>query len=321
MVAGQPTETGPEHLFSISFTARDYFGTIANLEGAVDAVAFQFYVASVSSDGYANRLDGVDNVPLSAGDASFTDLRLRGAVFDVFYTLVIYSTPPTTVLNHDILLRPCGPGYEPVFIAGIWSCQRCIPGRFNLDGGVCRVCPFGAQCLGGDEILAEVGFWRDPATGVSPVFHKCALSGACCPEGNCALNQECTANRVGPLCGGCADNYWLWGQDCRICHRTSVVPALPSVALVIGLVLYSLNKVPTTDGFFKIVAYNFQVSVLFPFSCPFDLVMGWDFGSLPLVVPMGVECGRLVVGLTRFPSFFATHRFAAARCCRCWSVP
>ena len=105
----------------------------------------------------------------------------------------------------------------------------------------------------------QEGYWRDPNSGLFPIFRQCADPGACCAEGQCALGEECENNRTGILCGYCEEDFYLWDGACVECEAgISVLPLVAGLLAIWAFTVSTLYKKPSLNGGFKAVIYFVQ---------------------------------------------------------------
>jgi len=112
----------------------------------------------------------------------------------------------------------------------------CKDGDAGLGGTSCWQCPHGAVCQNGSLMETARGYWCDQAryfAGLEPT--ECTLCAArvCCSRAtSCELRRQCSANRVGVLCGECPRHHSmaLGAVNCvpeSDCHGASwIVPLL-----------------------------------------------------------------------------------------------
>ena len=102
---------------------------------------------------------------------------------------------------------------------------------FSLKAGEksCNPCPQGAECLGGAEIIAKQGFWRELPNSTS--FHTCLRREAC--EGY-PKTEQCAEGYEGIMCSSCKLGYASGsGHSCSKC----MVPAARQSLLIISLLV------------------------------------------------------------------------------------
>ncbi len=106
-------------------------------------------------------------------------------------------------MQKKIILRlsVCPPGYM-LFKDDVYpdldECQKCISGEYSLlptkisinsGNQCCKLCPFGAECPGGNKVKAKSGFWRDYSVNGS------LAAIYVCPSGACDANNKCTTEK------------------------------------------------------------------------------------------------------------------------------
>jgi DNA-binding beta-propeller fold protein YncE len=156
----------------------------------------------------------------------------------------------SSTMKSVLRISQCPPGYM-VFKDDVYpdldECRKCISGKYSLlpttqsvnsvGGGSesCRLCPFGAECPGGDEVQSKVGFWRD----FGLVNSSLAVIYTC-PPGACDTNNKCRKNRTGEICGYCPRGFALTVTGCTMCPESKTVDLARTVVTVLGIVFVLL---------------------------------------------------------------------------------
>lgn len=157
----------------------------------------------------------------------------------------------------------CEPGYRVAADSNNHLfCSVCTKGFFNVNGdGVCHPCVEGAICNGGREILAQRGFWQDPALSESdPIFYECTGESCCESETGCSLAEMCTGNTTGPLCSVCllADQS-RWESDCFDCKEANAGYFTIFIVVVTLLVLILVFVYGGENHLLANLLFNYQV--------------------------------------------------------------
>ena len=187
------------------------------------------------------EMGGVLNTVSAAGVAQFTGTVMRGELGKTYQARVqctrssssssssVSAASSSSVdvnggikdFDFSIRIGMCLPGYEPLITATTIAaspvpreCVRCKDRTFNFDGRVCKPCPLGGDCLGGDTLLSETGWWRSSNT--SEVLFACPRPDACV-AGNVTANDACTVSYAGPVCGECRCDHT---SNSRFIHET-----------------------------------------------------------------------------------------------------
>ena len=149
----------------------------------------------------------------------------------------------------------CPKGYYS--LAGLPSCIRCVDGYgeryFTAQSGSvsCKICPAGATCPSGKEVVVDPEFWR---TGVASLNMLSCPMGVGCIGGNSTSSELCAEGYSGVLCAVCADGFFPSEQKCRRCGENErtlvigsavVVMALSALIVVLvfgGTVIFHISK-------------------------------------------------------------------------------
>ncbi|KNC54303.1 uncharacterized protein AMSG_12340 [Thecamonas trahens ATCC 50062] len=110
----------------------------------------------------------------------------------------------------------------------------CLVNNYSLEGPgtICKACPVGATCAGGEELPVAVPGY---AATSADTFAPCPRRGAC-------LGQRCSAGHEGFLCSACSEGYYSASdQTCRKCPKSSGgLFALLVILVVLGAVVGAL---------------------------------------------------------------------------------
>ena len=138
-----------------------------------------------------------------------------------------------------IKLRACLPGEVNDTVSQ--QCNYCEGGSYSLvtSDAICKVCPEGANCLGGANILIEPGYYRSPITE-SLVMVACNDSGGL----RCFGGTENTCDKVftGPACLQCNwEEGYLASEsgECSKCYSQKILISVV-VLILVGSTLYQI---------------------------------------------------------------------------------
>ena len=131
------------------------------------------------------------------------------------------------------------------------KCIPCSPGYYLMTPTrtpdvQCLRCPVGSTCPGLNVVIPSSGFWMSPSS--NPASRRAASNATDampvqvfkCPIGACS-GTSCLKNRVGPVCGLCAEGSALGLSGCTECLGESAMRVWRIVAIVLGsLVLFAI---------------------------------------------------------------------------------
>jgi hypothetical protein len=185
-------------------------------------------LSDVSMSGYSDRdimstvVTVLTNSPHIAMRLScMNGTMLRIAPTSLSNTLSM-SVPPS---NASLFNSKCFPAclelpvYETYVAASgvLASCTPCPRGTYNLGSSrtasdtvqiFCRSCPFGANCYGGDKIVALESHWGwQVSESLLPTEFLLLPEGYGCSDKECTNINSCGANHNSVLCGGCVTGY------------------------------------------------------------------------------------------------------------------
>ena len=125
-----------------------------------------------------------------------------------------------------LVCRPCSKGYY-LYIGG--SVVLGMGKQPSLKNTECKPCPYGANCMGGSNVIAKDGFWGKPNLVQDLIFYPC-IEGHCCSGKTCKNStyfSPCMKKRSGTICTQCENGWYLdFGrQDCTFnsCTKWSFV--------------------------------------------------------------------------------------------------
>ena len=152
---------------------RDYFNT--------QVAGPDLEVSLSSATASCTLKSGTIAVAASADGAFHTATRVA-APFNTNCPMVLQleqagQSPWPVPLRSVVTVRRCPVGYQ--YSPETSTCSECAIGSYSLDeGGTCHACPkVGVECLGGDRVRLQRGFWTNPRTT--------SLDAIPCPPGFC----------------------------------------------------------------------------------------------------------------------------------------
>ena len=119
----------------------------------------------------------------------------------------------------ETFLRPCRKG--EIYLKDIGTCHKCPEGQYSRDStdDSCKFCHPHSQCLGGDEIIIDDGYWRSSVD--SDNIYRCnPFSQACFGR----IGNFCLEGYTGIICGTCVfddkNKYFKKGLNyCEKCEN------------------------------------------------------------------------------------------------------
>ena len=117
----------------------------------------------------------------------------------------------------------------------VHKCRLCQATTFSIgrDSFACSECPEGAECPGGDSIIAEEGYWNG---GVSRAdVYECPAGEISCPGG---VNNTCGHgfDQMFHVCGKCSEGYTYMGGKCLACTTDGLIALLPMFGILFGVI-------------------------------------------------------------------------------------
>jgi hypothetical protein len=126
-----------------------------------------------------------------------------------------------------------GSGYRTV------SCQICPATTYSLgtESYTCTQCPEGADCPGGDKVIAQEEYWNGGASVAS--VYECPYGEDSCLGG---VNSTCGDGfeQGYRVCGKCLDSHARVGDECVECNFEGMLSVLPKLGAIIVLILIAL---------------------------------------------------------------------------------
>jgi len=133
------------------------------------------------------------------------------------------------------------------------SCSQCSSGTYNLESArvlegdvlniTCLECPGAAFCDGGADVYSLPTYWCGRGSATSSSLECLQCPAGYCGTGKRPWQHSCAGNRVGTLCGSCAEGYSeAFGTDDCLndseCGALSwFLPAILGAGLVYVIVL------------------------------------------------------------------------------------
>lgn len=224
------------------------------------------------SDSMNFSISGEVKVIAQAGVFTFSSVTITGKPNSTVYLTIIgtfSSISEYTSLTIEAQLRDCVVG-EALISEN--ACVKCEYGKYNMKpGGVCKSCPLGASCLGGDKIFAAAGYWR--YSKQTDVFINCLNPSACLIESENITTNHCLIGYFGNLCQSCIEGYSRSGEnECAKCldEDRNIGFLIGMLILLIlitgGLTASSIRNADKdqsiTSIYFKILINYFQLVML-----------------------------------------------------------
>ncbi|KAL4455417.1 hypothetical protein ABPG74_012569 [Tetrahymena malaccensis] len=99
-----------------------------------------------------------------------------------------------------INFRNCISGEQVKEFNSLVQCEICQKGQFSLNELQCQNCPQNAQCLGGNKIITDYGYWRKSSN--TSLIVQCENQESNCVGGEFG-NFICKKGYIGALCEEC----------------------------------------------------------------------------------------------------------------------
>jgi DNA-binding beta-propeller fold protein YncE len=175
---------------------------------------------------------------------------------------VVSGRRESSVKKAVLRLSVCPPGFmlfKDDLYPDLDECQKCSSGKYSLlptkysinsGNASCLSCPFGAECPGGNEVSAKIGFWRDFG-----LVNSRLASIYACPPGACDEGNKCLRNRTGIICGYCPPGFALTVTGCSECPKPETVDLARKAVSVLGIIF--ILVLWTAVSFYKIVNKSF----------------------------------------------------------------
>jgi hypothetical protein len=195
-------------------------------------------VTGACYQGSYGYVTGATSETFSEGRAVFDTLQafcMPGGLLEV----EIRVDEGSLLTELQFAFRECEPGE----ILNQDVCQMCEYGTYSFDptSGKCIECMENAECLGGDVISVDEGYWRQ--------CHHCHDVLACRHLDYCLggtdVGTQCREGHEGPLCNVCMEDYAFSADlTCAQCSSasTNATVIIPIVALcvvaVVAILLY-----------------------------------------------------------------------------------
>ncbi|OMJ88702.1 hypothetical protein SteCoe_9326 [Stentor coeruleus] len=125
-----------------------------------------------------------------------------------------YSDSAKIIVN----LRECING-ETI---GSVECIKCPAGKYLIEPAeVCKACPTGATCYGGDQVVSNPGYWRSDL--LSEIVYECQIYDSCIGGNETAYLGDCFTGYTGILCQTCTAGFSRNSEGkCNKCPNQTV---------------------------------------------------------------------------------------------------
>ena len=169
---------------------------------------------------------------------------LRGLAGDVILVNATYhSSRYVQFQQFSIRLRECLPGEINNTLSQ--ECFYCKPGTYSLSpkDEKCSMCPNGAFCKGGSEIIIRPGFYRSSVSHTS--LHMVDCNDTHDDRSRClgGVNNSCSKPFVGPVCLQCnLENGYAMSANsgtCTLCAKKTVLIVIAAIT-VLATIIYQI---------------------------------------------------------------------------------
>ena len=260
VVSRVPTSVSPADAIAAEVTVMDAFNqTVVALDGVQEAMLV--VVEATALDGGSVALEGRTVSAVRFGTVVMPENWLVGT-HGTRVAVTISTLPATNSATVVVTLAPCPMG--TLLDTGASECVACPELTFSWNplNATCDLCPVGATCRGGADVVAADGYWH--SSPHSAQFHKCLVRESCDyplrtqtligrrSEANVSFTSagpnaasagaknymasQCADGYSGVLCGHCADNYVkdVSGR-CHECSDAAVLIVQSIVVSCLGL--------------------------------------------------------------------------------------
>ncbi|EAR96614.2 transmembrane protein, putative (macronuclear) [Tetrahymena thermophila SB210] len=183
------------------------------------------------------QLSGDEQVSFNQTSQSFSFSQLtvvgtpNSSVILQFYSDQIYTLNKQTNLYEqnytfdvNVYFRDCISGEQKTQYNLLIQCDICKKGQYSFNVQQCQECPKGAECLGGDQIVTNYGYWR--RSGDVAIILSCENQESNCVGGSFG-NNICYEGHIGALCEECDIEGQFWGEkysktakySCALCSK------------------------------------------------------------------------------------------------------
>ena len=141
------------------------------------------------------------------------------------------------------------------------ECVQCPTGSYNMERsfwhpneaqsgtspppvGFCLLCPQGADCKGGNDVVSQEGYYalrrieqlsRGPGESI---MNLTVVEAYPCPSGACSSNNSCNGGREELLCSFCPRGQSWGGNKCEKCDEIALRVVAGISAFVVCVVLF-----------------------------------------------------------------------------------
>ncbi|KYQ96740.1 hypothetical protein DLAC_04039 [Tieghemostelium lacteum] len=200
---------------------------------------------------------------LNDGSVTFENLTLVGELGTI-QNIVVYSNQETIQsYKTTVQFETCFGGSMPN--SNNQLCVPCDSGTYGMNGLNCTVCPENIVCLGGNNTMADIGYWiYDNQT-------QEILEAYQCPPDVCLSNNTCAENYQGPLCAQCVEGYYNCGSGCKYEDKIDLIVVI--LKLIIFFVLVLAQQVSSdSSGLIPIALYFMQTLVVLSSGVKFSII-------------------------------------------------
>ncbi|KAL4493332.1 hypothetical protein ABPG73_007139, partial [Tetrahymena malaccensis] len=141
--------------------------------------------------------------------------------------------------DFEINFRNCISGEYQEQYNKLIQCSICQKDTYSFNFQPCQKCPVGGECIGGDKIYTQQGYWRKSEDSI--LIINCENQISNCVGGSYA-NYICQEGHIGALCEECDIHGDYWGKNysksakysCAMCEKMQF-----NIWIILGLTIWT----------------------------------------------------------------------------------
>lgn len=255
IVGGVPQSVVPGEEFSPTLHVLDHFNqVVAALDGVTEAMLVFASVTGVTNAAAGSAtLVGRTASAVRDGEAVMPDIAIVAPVA-AEVQLSFTTQPEIASVSATISVALCPQG--SLLNAMGDACDECpqLTFSWNPRNTTCDLCPHGASCYGGANVVPVPGYWHSAQT--SAQFHRCLHPTACkfsnrmqtlseARRNGSYVDNQCKTGFAGVFCGTCADEYYRSSAgECNECGSVGTMAVQSLLVTLVG-VLFLAKTIST----------------------------------------------------------------------------